>query len=71
MNCGLPSTCGTLINCGCCNPHRGDCDNDPSTGPEGCEEDIYHESVSDDLTNCGSCGHDCAAMDYYCFQGDC
>jgi len=40
---------------GRCPAGLGDCDDDPSTGPDGCET-----STSDDVLNCGWCGHACA-----------
>ncbi|HUU03901.1 MAG TPA: S8 family serine peptidase [Myxococcota bacterium] len=40
---------------GKCPVGLGDCDDDPATGPGGCETD-----TSGDLGNCGWCGHTCA-----------
>jgi subtilisin family serine protease len=40
---------------GKCPAGLGDCDDDPATGPGGCETD-----TSGDLGNCGWCGHTCA-----------
>jgi len=39
---------------GRCPPGLGDCDDDPSTGPGGCETD-----TSSSIQNCGWCGHIC------------
>ncbi|MBW1807034.1 MAG: S8 family serine peptidase [Deltaproteobacteria bacterium] len=40
---------------GRCPAGLGDCDDDPGTGPDGCETD-----TTGDLSNCGWCGHVCS-----------
>ncbi|NMB74434.1 MAG: S8 family serine peptidase [Myxococcales bacterium] len=46
----------TWCDAGRCPPGLGDCDDDPATGPDGCET-----NTASSTQNCGWCGHACAA----------